>query len=321
MRDCANPPEDVRPETGGQPASVNDHDDPTTEVLIAGMAVADFVFRVPAIPAQAEKYRADSMEIVVGGPAANAAIAVARLGGRAILSTRLGEDEVADAIRNDLEAEGVDCRIRRGGRSPLSAVAVDAAGERQIVNFRGEALAEQPVTLDGLAPAAVLVDMGWTAAALDGLALARARGVPGVVDAETPATEAVLHAASHVAFPRGGLAAFTGIGDKEEALLAASRRLDGWVCVTDGADGVSYVAEGRVEAVPAFPVRAVDTLGAGDIWHGAFTLRLAEGAGEADAVRFANAVAALKCTGFGGGRASPARAAVERFLAEHDTRT
>lgn len=300
---------------------MNNRDDSTTEVLIAGMAVADFVFRVPAIPAEAEKYRADSMEIVVGGPAANAAIAIARLGGSAILSTRLGEDEVAGAIRNALEAEGVDCRIRRAGRSPLSAVAVDAAGERQIVNFRGEALAEEPEPLDGLTPAAVLVDVGWTRAALTALALARARGVPGVVDAEAPATEPVLHAASHVAFPRGGLAAFAGVGDKEEALLAASRRLDGWVCVTDGAAGVSHVAEGRVETVPAFPVRAVDTLGAGDVWHGAFTLRLAEGAGEPDAVRFANAAAALKCTGFGGGRASPTRAAVDRFLAEHDTRT
>lgn len=299
---------------------MNSHDDSTTEVLIAGVAVADFVFRVPAIPAEAEKYRADSMEIVVGGPAANAAKAIARLGGRAILSTRLGDDEVADAIRNDLETEGVDCRIRRGGRSPLSAVTVDAAGERQIVNFRGEGLAEEPVPPDGLTPAAVLVDVGWTTAALTGLALARARGVPGVVDAEAPATEAVLRAASHVAFARGGLAAFTGVGDKEEALLAASRRLDGWVCVTDGAAGVSYVDEGRVETVPAFPVRAVDTLGAGDIWHGAFTLRLAEGAGEPDAARFANAAAALKCTGFGGGRASPTRAAVERFLAEHRAR-
>lgn len=310
----------MRPKTDGWPTTVSTDDEPGIEVLIAGMAVADFVFRVPAIPVEAEKYRADSMEIVVGGPAANAAIAIARLGGRAVLSTRLGEDGVADAVRDDLEAEGVDCRIRRAGRSPLSAVAVDAAGERQIVNFRGERLAEEPESLDDLAPAAVLVDMGWTGAALAALALARVRGIPGVVDAEAPATEAVLRTASHVAFARRGLAAFTGIDDKEEALLAASRGLDGWVCVTDGASGVSYVAEGRVETVPAFPIRAVDTLGAGDVWHGAFTLRLAEGAGEPAAVRFANAAAALKCTGFGGGRASPTRAAVERLLAEHPIR-
>ena len=117
-----------------------------------------------------------------------------------------------------------------------------------------------------------------------------------------------------MAFSRAGLATFTGIGDKETALADADRRLDAWVCVTDGAEGVSYVSGGGVKTVPAFPVRAVDTLGAGDVWHGAFTLHLAEGAGEAAAMRFANAAAALKCAGLGGGRACPDRAAVEQLL-------
>ena len=284
------------------------------EVLCVGMAVADFVFQVHGIPSRAEKYRARAMETVVGGPAANAAIAVARLGGRAVLVTRLGEDAVADTVRAGLEAEGVACRIRRRGRSPVSAAMIDAAGERQVVNFPGEALVGEAGTLDGIAPGAVLVDAHWTEAALAGLALARSRGVPGVVDAEAPATEAVLGAASHVAFSRRGLAAFTGIDDKEAALWAAARALDAWVCVTDGAAGVSHVGGDRVMTVPAFPVRAVDTLGAGDVWHGAFALRLAEGAGEIAAIRFATAAAALKCTTFGGGRACPNRTAVEQLL-------
>ena len=285
-----------------------------TDVLISGMAVADLVFRVDAIPSHAEKYRAESLETVVGGPAANAAIAVARLGGRAHLVSRLGEDAIADTVQAGLEAEGVACRIRRRGRSPVSAAMIDAAGERQVVNFPGEALDEETGALDDTAPAAVLVDSHWPDAALAGLELARSRGVPGVVDAEAPATEEVLESASHVAFSRSGLAAFTGIGDKEGALLAAARTLDAWVCVTDGAAGVSHVCGDRVTTVPAVPVRAVDTLGAGDVWHGAFALRLAEGGDEIAAIRFANAAAALKCAGFGGGRASPDRTAVEQLL-------
>ena len=173
-----------------------------TEVLSVGMAVADFVFRVGTIPSRPEKYRARSLETVVGGPAANAAIAVARLGGRAVLVTRLGEDAIADTVRAGLEAEGVECRIRHRGRSPVSAAMVDADGERQVVNFPGEALVEAAETLDDSAPAAVLADAHWTQAALAGLALARSRGVPGVVDAEPPATETVLEAAQ----PRGLLA-------------------------------------------------------------------------------------------------------------------
>jgi len=109
------------------------------EVLSVGMAVADFVFRVRGIPSRAEKYRARALETVVGGPAANAAIAVARLGGRAVLVTRLGEDAIADTVRADLEAEGIACRIHRRGRSPVSAAMIDAAGERQVVNFPGDA--------------------------------------------------------------------------------------------------------------------------------------------------------------------------------------
>jgi len=68
---------------------------------------------------------------------------------------------------------------------------------------------------------------------------------------------------------------------------------------------------------PAFAVRAVDTLGAGDVFHGAFALAIGEGMPERRAVRFANAAAALKCTRFGGGRGgAPSRAEVERFLGE-----
>jgi sulfofructose kinase len=68
---------------------------------------------------------------------------------------------------------------------------------------------------------------------------------------------------------------------------------------------------------PAFPITAVDTLAAGDVWHGAFALGLAEGMPEREAVRFASATSALKCTRFGGRAGAPRRAEVERFLEEH----
>ena len=108
-----------------------------TEVPIAGMAVADFVFRVRAIPSHAEQYRAESLDIVAGGPVADAAIPVARPGGRAVLVTHLGEDAIADTVRVDPEAEGVACRILRRGRSPVSVAAIDAAGDRQGERHRG----------------------------------------------------------------------------------------------------------------------------------------------------------------------------------------
>jgi len=70
--------------------------------------------------------------------------------------------------------------------------------------------------------------------------------------------------------------------------------------------------------VPVFAIRAVDTLGAGDALHGGFALALAEGRGEAAALRFAAAVAGLKCTRLGGSAGLPTRAEVDAFMAQHD---
>ena len=74
-------------------------------------------------------------------------------------------------------------------------------------------------------------------------------------------------------------------------------------------------ADGRLEHLPAFAVRTIDTLGAGDVFHGAFTLALAEGLIERDALRWASAAAAVKCTRFGGIAGAPIRAEVEAFIA------
>lgn len=290
------------------------------EVLVVGMAVVDFVFGLDSVPTRAVKYRADRAEVVGGGCAANAAVAVARLGGVAHLAARLGDDPMGDMILADLHTEGVRtgmCQRTPGARSSYSAVCVDAAGERQIVNFRGQGLTEQTSWLADAPPVgAVLVDTRWPAGAVRALELARARGVPGVVDAEAPFDAEVLAPASHIAFSRDGLMSFSGGPDLETALRRAQARLPGWVCVTDGANGTFWLDGHRLRHAPAFKVAVADTLGAGDVWHGAFALALAEGQDEGRAVVFANAAAALKCTTFGGRKGCPDRAALDAFLKE-----
>ena len=116
-------------------------------VLCVGHAVQDFVFYVPALPDRGEKYRATRFESVGGGPAATAAVAIARLGGRAVLAARVGDDAAAEMIRGELLAHGVDCgSLRRcpGCSSSASAVIVDAQGERMIVNHLDPALPAEP---------------------------------------------------------------------------------------------------------------------------------------------------------------------------------
>jgi len=297
-------------------------------VLCLGLAVQDYVFSLPEMPTTAEKFRASDMAVTGGGGAANAAVAVARLGGGALLATRLGADRIAEAIVADLEAEGVDCShsVRyEGCTSSISAVLVDGAGERMVVNYRDAALPESVDWLPdpaGLSLGAVSVDNRWPIGAAHLLGLARAAGLPGVLDGEAPMDScgAAMLAASHVAFSRQGLTDWAGTDDIAAGLTAAAKqRNGGFVCVTDGADGVHFRHGATQGHVPAFRVRVVDTLGAGDVWHGAFALSLAEGHTATDAIRFASAVAALKCTEFGGRRGIPGRAQVETFLREHSS--
>ncbi|MDD9909052.1 MAG: PfkB family carbohydrate kinase [Ahrensia sp.] len=287
-------------------------------ILLCGIAVTDFVFKVETMPAEPRKYFTYEAAITGGGCAANAAVAICRLGGEALLSARLGDDGVGDMIAAMLEKEGVDlslCDRAPDGRSSFSSVYVDATGERQIMNFRGSGLADTPSALSDVPPVdAVLVDNRWGPLMRAGIEVGQRLGVPVIVDGEAQIGEDRFEGASHVAFSRHGLEEFSGPGSVEEMLTRASKELGCWVCVTDGAAGTWICSGGQIEHIAAFAVKAVDTLGAGDIWHGAFALRLAEGADERDAVRFANAAAAIKCTRFGGRDGAPNRGETDLLL-------
>lgn len=294
-----------------------------TDVLVAGIAVADFVMQVDDLPAAAEKYRASEAMVTVGGCAANSAIAVARQGGRARLVTRVGDDPVGRIILEDLAREGVDTSLTHrapGGISSFSSIAVDRWGERQIVNFRGRGLTKSTEWLRNVGkPQAVLTDTRWPPLTERVLEIAKGLGVPGVVDAEPPIEVDTIRAATHIAFSAPGLGGYAPGLSLPDALDQARQDFGIWVCVTDGPRGVWFMDGPSIEHIEAFEVETADTLGAGDVWHGAFALRLAEGATEVEAVIFANAAAALKCRAFGGVTACPDRAATEAFLKERMT--
>lgn len=292
-------------------------------VLCIGHAVQDFVFGVAELPSIAEKHRATWFASVGGGPAATAAVAISKLGGAAVLAARVGEDAVADMIEAELAGYGVDCTLLRrfaGCASSTSAVFVDARGERLIVNYLDPAI---PAAADWLPDPreagcqAVLADTRWPEGALTGLSAARSAGVPGVLDADRPipANRAVLAAASHVAFSHEALSEYTGEHDPVRALQIAARGLDAWCCVTVGAQGVHILAGDEYRHLPGHRVTAVDTLGAGDVWHGAFALALAEGESALAAAHFASAAAALKVRRAGGRAGAPSRVELDAFLA------
>lgn len=290
-------------------------------ILCVGGAVVDFVFNLDELPQKAEKYGTDSATIVGGGCAANAAVAISRLGGRAVLGARMGMDSIGNLIVADLASEGVDVsHVTRthGGHSSYSAVFIDAKGERQIVNFRGSGLVLETDWFEKVDDvAAVLTDTRRVDAAIAALRFAKSRGVPGIVDGEAPIDLSILPEASHVAFSMQGLESLVPDTAPEVALLQIAETYDCWACVTDGAQGVWFTDAGKVRHEAAFPIEPVDTLAAGDVWHGAFALTLSEGMTEAEAIRFASAAAALKCMTTGGRDGSPSRDAVTQYLKEN----
>jgi sulfofructose kinase len=305
----------------------SDRDGPSPLIVCAGIAVLDHVYRMERFPTPGSKTRAREFLIVGGGCAANAAVAIARLGGRARLAAPLGGpagyDAAGDAIIAGLEREGVDASgVARtsGVISPTSAIIIDASGERLIVNQRDEKLsAVRAADPDKLVAdtAAVLADNRFAEFVLPIAKAARQRGIPVVIDGDRPtrASDALLSTATHVIFAADGLRATAEVDDLEEALHRIAQHTRAFLAVTDGERGAIWLEGATLRRQPAFPVDAIDTLAAGDVFHGAFALALVEGASEAAALRFAAATAALKCTRFGGGAAAPTRADVEALLA------
>jgi len=295
-------------------------------ILCIGMPVRDLIFRVAGVPERGNKDPADGFAEIAGGNSPNAAISIARLGGDVLLSGPVGGLNAASNITivDQFRSEGIDT----GGLvevdgvvTPISSIMIDPSGERTIVTFRDPKLwtvnlPSSDVLLDGCD--AILAENRCAEFATDICAEAHRRGIPVVIDADRVMSlrEGLLQVSSHIIFSAEALRATAGESDEVAALRKVARLTPALLGVTSGAKGTIWLAEhGNPRHMPAFPVHTVDTLGAGDAFHGAFTLATAEGQPLEQAMRFASATAALKCTRFGGAFGSPQRTEVEDFLA------
>lgn len=256
---------------------------------------------------------------VGGGMAASAAVAVARAGGQATYWGRLGDDEIATTILDDLARESVETNVRRypGHRSGITSVLVDDQGERLVVPFYDPALPATPdwLPLDQVASFdAVHADARWP----DGAAavLAKAPRI-AMFDGDIAAPEILdrlTRASTHPVFSAPGLRRFTGHEDLAAALAAVTAPRAALIGVSDGPNGCWWRDGEGLHHAPAPRVAAIDTLAAGDVFHGALVLALAEGQPTARAMRFACVAAALKCQVFGGRTGAPTRERVEALL-------
>lgn len=294
-------------------------------ILCIGIPVRDLTFRVDSVPVRGSKANATHLAEICGGNALNAAIAMARLGGRVAFAGPMGDARETSSgfILERMAAEGIDIRhiVRMpDAATPVSAIIIDATGERTLTIYRDPALwtvklADAEELLADCQ--AVLVESRCGTFCIDLCAEARRRGIPVIVgvDRAMALTDGLLAAASHLLFSSEQVQETAGVADDGEALKRLAGLTPAFLAATRGPRGTIWLDEAAtLEETPAFPVDAVDTLGAGDVFHGAFTLRLAKGGGVREALRFAAAAAALKCSRHGGGQAAPQRIEVEEFL-------
>ena len=295
-------------------------------ILCIGMPVRDLTFRVQAVPGRGQKFNADRFTQICGGNALNAAIGVSRLGGHASLAGPIGDPAETSSryIFDDLAKERIDTThlVHMPGLvTPISAIMMDTTGERTIVSFRDPGLWEVRLPDAGLLLKncdAILIESRCAPFATALCHEARGRGIPVVVDVDSKnsQSEGLLSASTHLIFSDEALQSTAGIADNLKALHKLAALTKSFLAVTRGPKGTLWLDEhGAPQETPAFPVHTVDTLGAGDIFHGAFALEFAGGADIAQALRFASAAAALKCTRYGGAFACPNRQEVDALLA------
>lgn len=283
-------------------------------VVCVGVAVSDTIAVVQWVPREDERLQADEFVVAGGGPAATAAVTLSRLGIPAGFCGLVGDDPAGEALVAELAAEGVDTSAverRSDVRTAASVVLVSAGTAARTI-----------VTSPPLAPAGPLSppsEAEWIHvdhAGFQALAASQAGHRTAVrisVDGGNPVPGLSLAGVTLYA-PTVAALLRRYPGGERAAVKAALRDGADIVVATRGAGGALVGDADGVHAVPACPVDAVSTLGAGDVFHGALLAGLVEGRVLADAVRRANACAALSCRALDARSAIPTRRELDEFV-------
>lgn len=309
-------------------------------VVVVGAVNVDMVVAAPRLPGPGETVVGPRVERFGGGKGANAAVAAARAGAQVHYIGAVGDDDLGASALDELRAEGIAVDgvvVDPGSATGVALIVVDDAGENQIAvgagaNGRLGADAVRAALAKVLPEAGcVLVSTEIPGAAVEAaVAAAVAAGVRCVLN-PAPVIPVVADLLKYgpLLTPNSGeladLAAAVGLpaqdgDDAGSATLRRARllgdRTGSGVVVTLGGDGVLVVApDGGTEALPAYPTTVRDTTGAGDTFNGVLAAHLAGGGSLGDAVRAANAAAALSVAAVGARNGMPDAAAIEHVLA------
>jgi sulfofructose kinase len=278
------------------------------DVVGFGLNAVDHLCIVPQYPRFDSKTEIVHYERLGGGQTATAVVFAARMGLSGKYVGKVGSDDLGVFALESLRAENIDTSsvlVEQGARNQYAFIIIDkGSGERTILWERDRKLSFRDSELsraDICSGRVLLLDGHDFEAAIQAARWAGEEGIPVVIDLDkaVPRSDELISNVDFLITSANFPPEFTGIADPVESLLALRRHCDGFLAVTLGAQGAMAVIGDECERFPAFKVRAVDTTGAGDIFHGAFIYGLLRGWTVERIMTFANAAAGLNCTHLG----------------------
>lgn len=301
------------------------------KIVVAGSSNTDMILQMDHIPRPGETILGGQFSMAAGGKGANQAVAAARAGGHVTFLARVGCDMFGRQAVDGFRRDGIDVRYVIEDEQAPSGVAlifVAASGENSIGVASGANLCLSPADVQNatqaIAEASALVMQLETPLETVRAAaqIASAHRVPVILNPAPaqPLDDAVLAKVSVLTPNESEAELLTGVPVTDVASAArAAEVLRGrgvaQVIVTLGARGAWVSSPAFQGLVPTFPVQAVDTTAAGDVFNGALAVALSEQQPLEQAVRFACAAAALSVTKLGAQPSAPQRSEIECLLA------
>lgn len=269
--------------------------------IFVGLSTIDVVYGVDEFPAANTKIAARSQEIFVGGPATNAAVTFARLGGEAALVTASGRSTLAALVQDELKkykVQLVDLNPESEGAPALSSVTVDRHGNRNVVSANAIRVVPPQAKVDANLldnARALMMDGHFMEACQTWASAAKARSKPVVLDGGSwkDGTEQLLKSV-HTAICSADFLP-PGCSSRDEVVEFLKNRGVANIAITNGAEAIHFVS-GQSSGTIAVPqVEVIDTMGAGDVFHGAYCFYLSIGRGFIESLAEAAKVAAESC--------------------------
>lgn len=289
------------------------------DVLCVGVAAYDLVFSVDHHPGADEKSIAHSLLRCGGGPAANAAVTVTRLGCRAAFIGSIGNDLFGASLLQEFKSEGVLTDLAAPGEYPtsLSVILVKPGGQRTVIYHRGNKQHISPSSVDytTIRPKVYLFDGHEPDLSLALVKYARSRGILTILDAGSMhhGTKVLMPQVDYLVCSERFAVDFTGETDEKAAVTKLYQYTPN-VVITLGERGLVWKNKRNEGALPAFSMNVIDTTGAGDAFHGAFAACIASEKEWEYTLRYSSAAAGLCCTKMGARPGIPYKEDVEKFL-------